>query len=271
MGPTAAPSMPAPTTDVNQALTNVQQYQQGMQSSSAIQSANEQALGVGAAQQQVSGLRQAITNTTNLLNQVAPSVYGRTQDSLVTQAQAGRQISNEQAPISSELKGQTSAETNAESDYNNLEKQATDKTNQTVSDQQAQLNNLDAIYKDLYAQKTAQDAAAADAQKQQIQQQQFNQDLAVKQQTANAALVKAQSSANKVSPAQQQQADTAGAAQYLQGLQGNDGHVSQQTWNTALSKWQAAGYSTQDFVKQFQNFVNPKYGGYTGFNGFVKG
>jgi hypothetical protein len=155
MGPTAAPAAPAqapmPTaTTSQQAQQNLQQFQGGMQSASQIQSATEQALGLPAAQQQVSGLRQAITNTTNLLNQVAPSVYGRTQDSLVTQAQAGRQIQNEQAPIANELKGQTTAAGNAQTDYQNLHSQADKQEASQMSDQQNQLNNLQKVYEDLY-------------------------------------------------------------------------------------------------------------------------
>src|SRR3990167_4690045 len=97
------PQTPLQPKTADTALTDVQSYQTGMKQPGAILQEREQALGVPQAQQQVSGLRQAITNTTNLLNQIAPSVQGRTATSQVTAAQANRQIANEQAPVQENL------------------------------------------------------------------------------------------------------------------------------------------------------------------------
>jgi hypothetical protein len=55
--------------------------------------------GVPEIRNRVSGLRTTLTNTENALNAVDPSVTGRTQGSLVTEAQRQRQVTNERAPI----------------------------------------------------------------------------------------------------------------------------------------------------------------------------
>lgn len=55
--------------------------------------------GVPELRSRVSGLRTTLTNTENALNAVDPSVTGRTQGSLVTEAQRTKQVANEQAPI----------------------------------------------------------------------------------------------------------------------------------------------------------------------------
>lgn len=55
--------------------------------------------GVPEIRTRVAGLRTTLSNTENALNNVDPSVTGRTQGSLVTEAQRQRQVTNERAPI----------------------------------------------------------------------------------------------------------------------------------------------------------------------------
>lgn len=55
--------------------------------------------GVPELRNRVAGLRTTLTNTESALNAVDPSVTGRTQGSLVTEAQRTKQVANEQAPI----------------------------------------------------------------------------------------------------------------------------------------------------------------------------
>ena len=263
------PTAPGATSDPNQALTNEQNYQSQMQTGSQLQTAEENALGVGAAQTQVSGLRQAITNTTNLLNQVAPSVYGRTQSSLETQAQAGRQISNEQAPISSNLKSQTTAEANAESDYNNLEKEATTKASMDESSQQAELTNLENTYKDLYTQQQAQQTAAANAAAEAEKQSEFQQTLSEKTQndqaTQNSNLIKAQAASTKAgtpSASQNTQAAIQGMYSQLSSQKGSDGFISPQSYAKGMQAWVSAGLNAKDYDTYFATLRNPNNGAY---------
>jgi hypothetical protein len=151
-----------PTTSA-QALQQLESAQSSAQNPADILSSQEQSLGVPQAQQQVSGLRQAITNTTNLLNQVAPSVYGRTANSLVTTAQAGRQIANEQAPISTNLNKEQTDYSGASSDLTNLLSQASTRAGLQETGQENKIANLKDIYNALYGQES--DAAKMAEQK----------------------------------------------------------------------------------------------------------
>jgi len=151
-----------PATTSQAAMQNLQGFQSNMKSpDQALQDA-QTASGVPQAQQQVSGLRSAIQNSTSLLSQVAPSVMGRTANSLVTSAQADRQIGNEQAPINEQLNKEQTDYTNANQDYTNAEAQAQAKANALIGGQQNQLSYLQNVYNDLYTQEqnSAQQAEA---------------------------------------------------------------------------------------------------------------
>lgn len=163
-----------------QALSDLQSFQSGMtKPDQAYQQAGQQ-LGVPAAQQQVQGLRGAINSTTSLLQQVAPSVMGRTQNSLVTSAQAGRQIQNEQAPIQTDLARENQDYTGASQDYNTLLNQANTQAGANLQGQQGQLSYLQQLYQTLSGnEQKAQDFAE--------QQRQFNADQAYKQQALKAS------------------------------------------------------------------------------------
>lgn len=141
-----------PASNSTQALANLQQFQSGLQKPEDILTGQEQQLGVPQAQQQVQGLRGAIQNTTNLLNNVAPSVYGRTQNSLETNAQASRNIQNEQAPLSATLDKQNTDYGNQESDLQNLLSRAGTLSSLKAQGQDSQLGYLKDIYSALYGQ-----------------------------------------------------------------------------------------------------------------------
>lgn len=148
-----------------QALSNLQGFQKSEMSPQAAMDQSNQQMGVPQAQQQVTGLRGAINNTTNLLNQVAPSVYGRTANSLVTDAQATHMISNEQQPLNTQLNKEQTDYTNANSDYQNALSQSEARANAILSGQQNQESYLQNIYNDL-AQKEQSDAQMAQQQRQ---------------------------------------------------------------------------------------------------------
>ena len=65
--------------------------------------------GVPEIRKRVSGLRTTLSNTESALNAVDPSVTGRTQGSLVTEAQRQRQVANERAPIAEQYGQQSRA------------------------------------------------------------------------------------------------------------------------------------------------------------------
>lgn len=153
-----------PTTS-SQALSNLQSFQSGMQKPEDILNSQEQQLGVPQATQQVQGLRQAIQNTTSVLNNVAPSVYGRTQNSLETNAQANANIANEQAPVSANLSKENTDYGNQESDLQNLLGRAGTLAGLQTQGQDSQLSYLQNIYNDLFGSEQAKQASDLEQQK----------------------------------------------------------------------------------------------------------
>jgi acetyl/propionyl-CoA carboxylase alpha subunit len=107
----------------------------------------------------VSGLRTTVANTTNSLNAVDPSVTGRTQGSLVTEAQRQRQVSNERAPIADQLTSQTGALTEQQQALKDALDQATTTASGKVNDYNQGRSALQGEYDIAY--KREQDTAAA--------------------------------------------------------------------------------------------------------------
>lgn len=163
MQPAATPPAANPTTS-GDALTQLQQYQGSLQSPQQALDAAKGTLGVNAAQSTATGLQGAIQNTTNLLNQVAPSVYGRTGNSLVTTAQAGQQINNESAPLQQNLAKEGTDYSNAEDNYKNLLDEANTEATNTISGQNSKESALQGIYNDLYG-KESDDAKLAEQER----------------------------------------------------------------------------------------------------------
>ncbi len=142
----------APAQNSQQALGNLQQFTQGMQSPQAAMGAANNQFDITGQQQQVQGLRTAVQNTNQLLNQVAPSVMGRTANSLVTQAQANAQIQNQEAPLNAQLNTENQAYGNANQDYQSSLAQAANMGNATLTGQNQEQSYLQGIYNDLYTQ-----------------------------------------------------------------------------------------------------------------------
>jgi len=218
-------------------------------STDALNSALSQ-FGVPEIRNTVSGLRTAVTNTSNALNAVDPSVTGRTQGSLVTEAQREKQVANERAPIAGQLSDQTHALDQGQQDLTTALGQATTSATNKVNDYNAGRSNLESEYGMAY--KTEQDKAAAQ--------------LAAQQEAEKVREFNVGQSTKAAAPAQIKQQDMATSAQNLQSKVGKDGHVSQETWNRAMADWTAAGYPAAEFVKENVRFVNQRYKGYHGFN-----
>lgn len=159
------------------ALSQLQQIQSQSQNPNDILSNQRQQLGVNSAQDTVTGLRGAINNTTKLLKQVAPSVMGRTGNSLVTSAQAGKIIQNEQAPISENLTEQGSQYTQAAEDLNRLQGQASESANGIYQGQQDKLSYAQNLYNTLYQREQATEQARQADLDRQEQIRQFNSQL----------------------------------------------------------------------------------------------
>lgn len=133
-----------------QALASLQQAQTTAQDPNTILSGQRQQLGVDAAQDTVTGLRGAINNTTKLLKQVAPSVMGRTASSLVTNAQATKQIGNEQAPLNQTLGEESDQFNEADRNLGKLQDRATQAASGIYQGQQDKLSYAQNLYNTLY-------------------------------------------------------------------------------------------------------------------------
>src|ERR1700761_7592943 len=140
-----------PTTS-SAALSQLESTENSAQDPNAILQQQQQQLGVNNAQQTVQGLQGAINSTTKLLQQVAPSVMGRTQGSLVTSAQANKQIENEQAPLNTTLSNDTNQYNQANTNLNNLQNQAQTAASGIYQGQQDKLSYLQNLYNSLYGQ-----------------------------------------------------------------------------------------------------------------------
>lgn len=170
------------------ALTQLQQIQSQSQDPNTILSNQRQQLGVQGAQDTVTGLRGAINNTTKLLKQVAPSVMGRTGSSLVTNAQATKQISNEQAPINQTLTDQGTELGTDQQDLADLNSKAQEAATGIYQGQQDKLSYAQNLYNTLYQKEKdaqAQQQAEADRQEQ-IREFNAQQDAAAKAASAAA-------------------------------------------------------------------------------------
>lgn len=178
-------------TNSAQALSQLQSTQSGAQSAADILNNQKNQFGVQGAQDTVSGLRGAITNTTKLLNQVAPSVMGRTGQSLVTSAQANRQIQNEQQPLAQNLSQQSQEYNTANEDYNKALQNASQAADSQYQDQQNKLSYAQNLYNTLFSrEQSAKEAAAqkaqqAEATRQFNEQLKFNREQAAKQNASN--------------------------------------------------------------------------------------
>lgn len=126
--------------------------------------------GVPEMRQRVAGLNTTITNTQNALNSVDPSVTGRTQGSLVTEAQREKQVNNERAPIAQQLSDQNGALGTASNGLSDAEKNAqllaTNQVNDYNTGRQALVDqyNMASARETAAAQAAAAQAAAAQTQ-----------------------------------------------------------------------------------------------------------
>lgn len=246
--------------DSQTALANYTSAANSQQSPDQIYQDTSNSLGVGAAQSQVSGLRAAITNTTNLLNNVAPSVYGRTQNSLVTSAQAGRQIENESAPISATLSKQGTDLSNDQSNLSGLLSQASTIAGLKQQGQSDKLTNLEDIYKALYGQE--QDKQA-EADKQAAAAEQVREANLSSSSSSGGGGGGGSSSSGKLST--QDYAKSMSAQ--LSTKVGSDGFVSPATYTAGMKAWAAEGLNPADYDKYMAVYRNPSNAHYLLSNG----
>lgn len=221
----------------------------------------QEELGVGDVRTRVKSLRESILNTENLLNNVDSSVTGRTQGSLVTEAQRQRLAQLESKPIYGQLnklQGNYQQET---ADFNELMGQASQRANLIYQGDQAKEQGLltsyqAAVDRERYAAEQARLAQQA-AEEQRRWQLQY--DMQQRQFQAQLAAARRGSASRSSAPTPQQARD-----QYNVSLDGLE---------SALRSYQAAGYrgdigsrqqTKNALIAQFRGYISPQE-----INGYV--
>jgi hypothetical protein len=146
-----------PTTSAD-ALKQMQEFSSNRKSLSDIYSGAQQELGVSDAQKRANELKQLTTSTENLIRGVDPSVTGRLQGGLATEAQRQRLVAMETAPLSDLYRTQTGAYETAQSDYNDLYNKANTLASTKYQGDSDKYNSL----KDIYGTLTAKEQADED-------------------------------------------------------------------------------------------------------------
>jgi hypothetical protein len=203
----------------------------------------------------VSGLRTTLANTTNALNSVDPSVTGRTQGSLVTEAQRQRQVARERAPIAGQLDSQGKQLGDAQTNLNDALGQATTLATNRVNDWNAGRQALQGQYDNTY--KREQDTLAQQLAQEQMRRDQTNGDRQFALQS-----MKASSGGGGGNQSMSKQQVTAAIRQGLESVKGRDNHVAPADLARAHSDWLNSGLSDKDFWAAFQGYWNPKQANY---------
>lgn len=207
--------------------------------------------GIPEIRKNVAGLRTTVTNTQNALNAVDPSVTGRTQGSLVTEAQRQRQVANERAPIAQQLDSQGRMLGDSERNLGELTTQANIVAANRVNDWQTGRQALQSQYETTYQRE--QNALAQQVAAEQARRAQANADREYALQK-QAAASRASGGSSTPSAAQVKGAIQQG----LSSVRGKDGYVSPQDYAKGLKAWLEAGLPRDQYNKQFNSFRNPK-------------
>lgn len=133
-----------------EALANYQTIQSSRKKPQDILRESEERLGIPTATQRQVGLRGAITNTENLIRGVDPSVSGRTQGSLVTDAQKQRLIAMEREPLSDQFREQSRALEGETASIAELQRRASQESQLAIAADDAAENAARGLYQTLY-------------------------------------------------------------------------------------------------------------------------
>lgn len=191
-----------------EALQQLQQFQSSRANPLDIYSKATQDLGVGDVRGRVTGLRNTLLNTENLLNQVEGSVTGRTQGSLVTEAQRQRLANLERQPLAAQYGQQSKGLANEQATLSDLLNQAQQRSSMEFQGLQTKEQSLRDVYNSMFQREQEQrrreeaDRAFAEQQRQADrafaeQQRQYNASLQLQREAA--ARARASASASSLS------------------------------------------------------------------------
>lgn len=165
--------------DSQSALKQLNDYRATTQGAGDIYKQQSDQLGVGASQQRAQELRNLVSGTEQALRGVESSVTGRTQGSLVTEAQRSRLANIERAPIADQFNTQQGALSNEQQTYQNLLGEAGNRAGLVYGSQQDRLKGLESGYQTALDTEYKQRQEALQREQMAQQQRQFEEQLAV--------------------------------------------------------------------------------------------
>lgn len=223
-------------------------------------------LGIPDARTRVAALQSNLVDTSNAIKAVDPNVTARTSGALVTEAQRGRLVNMEKAPLTDTYNSENQAFGTQNNQLQDLTSQATQQAGLAQTNYTTKRQSLaDQLSTALKQQQDAQAKAESDRQyalqQQAAQQAKINADrsYALQQQQQQQAAAKAAEAAPKA-PSQQQV--SAAIRNGLNSVRGRDGYVSPNDYAKAYSDWVGAGFNASQFDKAFGDLMNPKNGYY---------
>lgn len=170
-----------------EALNELQQFQASRANPLDIYNKATTDLGVQDVRGRVGSLRGTLLNTENLLNQVEGSVTGRTQGSLVTEAQRQRLANLERQPLAAQYGQQSKSLANEQASLSDLLNQAQQRSGMEFQGLQAREQSLRDVYNSMFQreqeQRRREEADRAFAE----QQRQYNESLRLQREAADRA------------------------------------------------------------------------------------
>lgn len=170
--------------DSQSALNQLNDYRATTQGAGDIYKQQSQELGVGTSQQRAQELRNLVSGTEQALRGVESSVTGRTQGSLVTEAQRSRLANIERAPLADQFNTQQGALSNEQQTYQDLLSQAGQRTGLIYGSQQDRLKSLESGYNTSLEQEAQRRQEVLQREQMAQQQRQFEAELSQSKQSA---------------------------------------------------------------------------------------
>lgn len=233
-----------------EALAELQALQNSAQNPLDVYNQQQQAFGVGDVRQRVGSIRNTLLNTENALNQVDPSVTGRTSGSLVTEAQRQRLVNLERQPLAAQYGQQQGALSNEQATLSDLLGQAANQSNMIFQGQQQKIGNAKDIYQALTAREAEQRRQAEADRAFALQQQQFE------EQKRQALAAARQSAASSNSNNRALKAQDIISSFRNNGTSGNGDYTA---WGNAVEALRKAGYSEGE-ITSMNNYLASRFG-----------
>lgn len=133
-----------------QALKQLQTLRKSKPSAKGLLSDAEQRLGVGQVRNNVQNYRGTVANTERLLDQVDPSVTGRTAGTFTTEAQRSALVRKERQPIGEELVTQRQSLSDESANLSELAQRAFQEAQLGQAEYEDRYSSLQGIYDTLY-------------------------------------------------------------------------------------------------------------------------